>query len=277
MNRIKQLRIEKGWTQEELGEKLNVKRAAISKYESGRIPLTDDNIKKLVKIFDKSSDYILGLDNNKDTIDEMNALKDVSNVDFIYKEKNLISDLCFFTKNGDTSVDSYFPFKLTFLREKMGLSTQNLAERLKQSYDDFVDIDSEIIEDFEKGLRTPSNIFLERLSKFFNIPFYAVSDSDDLFDIEKQIKKLITLLSRKNNPMKVSNAKLDDEDREYIELCFEKLLTDIKLYVKQKYTFKKYSNPIDEELENYRRELEAEQKEQILSVSEEQSEKKKNA
>ena len=48
MNRIKQLRTERGWTQEELGEKLNVKRAAISKYESGRIPLTDDTIYPLL-------------------------------------------------------------------------------------------------------------------------------------------------------------------------------------------------------------------------------------
>lgn len=60
MNRIKELRLEKGWTQDELGEKLCVKRAAISKYETGKIPLTDDTIKKLSEIFSVSIDFLLG-------------------------------------------------------------------------------------------------------------------------------------------------------------------------------------------------------------------------
>jgi len=66
MNRIKQLRQAKGWTQEELGDKLCVKRAAISKYESGKIPLTDDTIRKLSEIFKESTDYILGLTDETD-------------------------------------------------------------------------------------------------------------------------------------------------------------------------------------------------------------------
>ena len=37
MTRIKELRIAKGVTQEELAKVLNVKKAAISKYENGRI------------------------------------------------------------------------------------------------------------------------------------------------------------------------------------------------------------------------------------------------
>ncbi|NOW85956.1 helix-turn-helix domain-containing protein [Clostridium beijerinckii] len=69
MNRIKQLRLAKGWTQDDLGDKLCVKRAAISKYENGGIPLTDDTIRKLSEIFEKSADYILGLtDDNEDFI-----------------------------------------------------------------------------------------------------------------------------------------------------------------------------------------------------------------
>jgi transcriptional regulator with XRE-family HTH domain len=63
MNRIKQLREEKGWTQEDLGHRLKVQKSAVSKYETGRVPLTDETIKKLVEIFDESADYILGLSN----------------------------------------------------------------------------------------------------------------------------------------------------------------------------------------------------------------------
>lgn len=65
INRIKELREERGWTQEELGKKLNVNAPAISKYENGRTPLTDETIKKLAEIFDESADYILGLSNNR--------------------------------------------------------------------------------------------------------------------------------------------------------------------------------------------------------------------
>ena len=60
MNRIKALREERGWKQDDLGKKLNVKRAAVSKYENGRIPLTDETIKMLCDIFDVSADYIIG-------------------------------------------------------------------------------------------------------------------------------------------------------------------------------------------------------------------------
>lgn len=65
MNRIRELRKEKGWKQSELGKLLNVQEAAISKYESEKIPLTNDTLIKLSKIFDVSVDYILLLTNNR--------------------------------------------------------------------------------------------------------------------------------------------------------------------------------------------------------------------
>lgn len=59
-NTIKELRTEAGMTQEELGMLLNVQNAAISKYESGKIPLTGETLLKLSKIFNVSTDYLLG-------------------------------------------------------------------------------------------------------------------------------------------------------------------------------------------------------------------------
>lgn len=47
------------WTQTELGEKLNVKAAAISKYEKGDVSLTDDTLRQLAIIFNTSTDFIL--------------------------------------------------------------------------------------------------------------------------------------------------------------------------------------------------------------------------
>ncbi len=60
MNRIRQLRKERGWSQETLAEMLNLKHPAISKYEKGIVALNETVILQLSDIFDVSTDYILG-------------------------------------------------------------------------------------------------------------------------------------------------------------------------------------------------------------------------
>jgi len=59
MNRIKQLRTELNLTQESIAKILNVETAAISKYETERVPLKDEYIKKLANFFNVTSDYLL--------------------------------------------------------------------------------------------------------------------------------------------------------------------------------------------------------------------------
>lgn len=61
MNRIKELRVAKGLTQEELGNILNVQKAAISKYENGRAEPSVDILRKMTSFFNVSSDYLLGM------------------------------------------------------------------------------------------------------------------------------------------------------------------------------------------------------------------------
>ena len=62
MNRLKQLRKSHGITQDELGEILGVQKAAICKYETGRVPLPQEAIKKLCDHFSVTADHLLGLD-----------------------------------------------------------------------------------------------------------------------------------------------------------------------------------------------------------------------
>lgn len=58
--RIKQLRKEKGYTQEELGNLLGVKKAAVQKYESGQVQnLKQNTIYKLCEIFGKSPNFFI--------------------------------------------------------------------------------------------------------------------------------------------------------------------------------------------------------------------------
>lgn len=59
--RIKELRLEKGLNQEELGKIFHVKKAAVSKWENGNNSPDEETIIKLSKYFDVSLDYLYGL------------------------------------------------------------------------------------------------------------------------------------------------------------------------------------------------------------------------
>lgn len=62
MNNIKKLRLKKGITQDELGKLLGVQKAAICKYETGRVNIPNSVIITLSEFFKVSADYLLGLD-----------------------------------------------------------------------------------------------------------------------------------------------------------------------------------------------------------------------
>ena len=63
MNRIKELRTQRKITQEELGNIINVQKAAVSKYELGRAVPSTDVLTKLANYFNVSVDYLLGRTN----------------------------------------------------------------------------------------------------------------------------------------------------------------------------------------------------------------------
>ena len=65
--RIKQLRLEKGLTQEELGKYIGVKKAAIMKYEKGNVKnMKRSAIETLSKLFNVSPSYLMCLDENEE-------------------------------------------------------------------------------------------------------------------------------------------------------------------------------------------------------------------
>jgi len=61
-NRIRELRIQNGYTQDTLGNYLGVQKAAICKYETGRASLPQDMLLRLSDLFSVSTDYLLGRD-----------------------------------------------------------------------------------------------------------------------------------------------------------------------------------------------------------------------
>lgn len=63
--RIKQLRLEKGLTQEELGNYIGVKKAAVMKYEKGNVQnMKRSTIEILSKLFNVSPSYLMCLEDN---------------------------------------------------------------------------------------------------------------------------------------------------------------------------------------------------------------------
>lgn len=65
--RIKQLRIENGWTQEYVCEKLSISSGALSRYETSMYePKSLELIKDFANLFSVSTDYLLGKSNIRD-------------------------------------------------------------------------------------------------------------------------------------------------------------------------------------------------------------------
>ena len=73
MNKIKDLRISKGWTQEQLGESLGCTGVAIGRYERGARDLDVATINRLCDIFGCTSDYLLGRSESRSHLDPETA------------------------------------------------------------------------------------------------------------------------------------------------------------------------------------------------------------
>lgn len=58
--RLKELRLEKGLSQEELAELLHTKQTVYSRYERGNLTITVRQLLFLSELYDVSIDYILG-------------------------------------------------------------------------------------------------------------------------------------------------------------------------------------------------------------------------
>lgn len=61
MNQLKALRKQRNISQADIASELGIKPAAVSKYETGRVPLSEDSIEKLCTILHVSADELLGL------------------------------------------------------------------------------------------------------------------------------------------------------------------------------------------------------------------------
>lgn len=75
--KIKSLRKEKGWSQEQLAEKVNVSRQAVTKWEKGEGYPDIENLKILSDIFEKSIDELVKEDFESQEIEEKETSKTI--------------------------------------------------------------------------------------------------------------------------------------------------------------------------------------------------------
>ena len=84
--RIKRLRKERKWTQEMLGAKLGVKKAAVQKYESGRVVnLKQETIKKLTDLFEVPPTTFLDCSDWDKYAEDVNLAEQVKTIELIQK------------------------------------------------------------------------------------------------------------------------------------------------------------------------------------------------
>ena len=106
---IKELRILSGMSQEELGRRIGVHRAAINKYEKGsvtNIPIVA--VEKIANVFDVSPSYILGWDKPKanELALEVKVIQGVQH--FFGKEAvDLLENYVCVTKDGKKRILEY--------------------------------------------------------------------------------------------------------------------------------------------------------------------------
>lgn len=67
--RIKRLREENEWTQIELAKRASINNSVMSRIEAGIRPVEDDLIVRFAKIFNTSTDYLLGRTENRKVSD----------------------------------------------------------------------------------------------------------------------------------------------------------------------------------------------------------------
>ena len=73
-DKLRALRSERGWTQQQLAEKVELVSASISAYEQGTKSPSVEVLIKLCSLFNVSSDYLLGLSDSMEL--KMSALTD---------------------------------------------------------------------------------------------------------------------------------------------------------------------------------------------------------
>lgn len=85
-DRLKELRKDYSITQQELADKIGIVRTAIANYETGRTIPDSDTLTLLAKIFNTTTDYLLGISNIRNPYQNKNIKETPEEQDIIPEE-----------------------------------------------------------------------------------------------------------------------------------------------------------------------------------------------
>lgn len=132
MNRIREIRKEKGLSQLELARKLNVNQTAVSQWERGTTLPSASVLLKLSSILDTSSDYLLGISNDpRSLIYEDQEIMDEVKEDFPILINKIVDKI----ENLDASTQKDFFDTLVELRSLLNsdCDKQKAVELMKEN------------------------------------------------------------------------------------------------------------------------------------------------
>lgn len=139
--RVKALRLEAGYTQKELAEKIGMTAAGYSKYGTETTYPPFERLEKLAKILNVSVSYLLGETDERPVVKEDNS--------------------------------STFHERLKHLRTQAGYSQVEIANELNFA-------SRQVYNNYEKGINKPSKENLEKLAEFFNVSVdYLLCETDE--------------------------------------------------------------------------------------------------
>lgn len=124
--KLQNLRKEKGMTQEELAEKLNISRQAVSKWESNQTMPETDKIIQIANLFDVSLDYLLKNEEEKENKDHL-----INNTTQLKKHNEIfITQIVIFIMGLVGVISFYIAYIL--------LPVNSIAEKSIHSFEDFL-------------------------------------------------------------------------------------------------------------------------------------------
>lgn len=113
--RIKQLRIERQWTQEYVCEKLNISPGALSRYETSMYePKSLELVKDFANLFGVSTDYLLGKSDNRNSDVPISKIPVLGTVKAGYDwlaEENIVDYITL--KENIPNVNEYYALRIT--------------------------------------------------------------------------------------------------------------------------------------------------------------------
>jgi transcriptional regulator with XRE-family HTH domain len=144
-NLLKQLRIAKGFTQEEIAKKLHTSRTAYNKWENERTGLPLESFKKLIKVLELSEKEVINLlDYEGSNQGEKDIINTYEKVISFFKAALLFSFNHFYYDNIMISDVEYLPFENLSKEQKENVAIECGKNITKEIYDDYCLRDREV-------------------------------------------------------------------------------------------------------------------------------------